>query len=189
MLFSVLKNILIVLGVILVGVAIWLFVGISRVINTEHEVIARFHDVVQYYVSMDQEYVMPLLSASGGLVGGDLEKLQIIDRQMRDLGTTVNADDQYEKLLMLQRTIIPFLGSVAFPENFQSSALYQEWSKNCTNLGKASALIKEYNEVLSLYNAQITSHAGRLAGFWKRWSHRQYLSIDGSLQEETRVTF
>ncbi len=189
MLFSVLKKILLVLGVVLIGLAIWVTIGISRVVRAEQDVMGRFHEVVQYYVSMDQEYVLPLLSASGGLIGVDLEKLQTIDRQMRDLGSTVNTDEQYDKLLMMQRTIIPFLSTVPFPETFQAAALYQEWSQNCTNLGKASGLIKTYNEALSLYNARLSSNAGKLAGLWKRWEHHQYLSIDGSLQDETQISF
>lgn len=184
-----LRRILIVLGIILIGVIVWLWIGVSRVINAEHDVMVRFHDVVQYYVSMDQDYVVPLLASSGQLSAGDTTALRSIDKQMRDLGSIVSTDDQYDKLLVLQKAVIAFVGTSGYPEAFANDARYQQWNKNSTNLGQASVFVKSYDEALSLYNARLNSTAGQLAGLWKRWAHHQYLGIDGSLQNETRISF
>jgi len=182
------RKFLIILGIVAIAVAVWLYIGVSRVISTENDVKKNFKDIVQYYVSMEQEYVAPLI-ASEALQDGDKKALQEIGKQMRDLGQTIDLDQQYTKLLVLQKTIIVFIGSSSYPESFMADNRLAQWSKNATNFGTASLKIKTYNESLSAYNTSFKSTAGKLAGVWKRWSHHQYLGINGSQEDETIITF
>lgn len=188
MIGSVLRRILIALGIVVVLVLGWLFIELSRVLQAESDVKTRFHDIVVYYVSMDQDYVIPLLN-TGILDGANRDALVGIDDAMKDLGSTPDADAQYDKLIALQKRIIPFLATTTFPETFMTDNRLTQWNKNATNLGQASNIIRSYNEALSAYNARIRSAAGKLAGLWKRWGHHQYLSIDGTLEDETVVSF
>lgn len=182
------RKALLILGIIVLAAIVWLYIGVSRVISAENDVRARFRDIVQYYVSMDQDYVTPLVRAQS-LGSADMQSLQDISSKMRALGQVVDVDEQYEKLILLQKVVISFIGSGSYTEEFMADPRLSQWSKNATNYGIASMKVRAYNEALSAYNARFQSTAGKLAGLWKRWSHHQYLGIDGSEEDEVFVTF
>lgn len=182
------RRFLLVIGAIIIGVIVWLSIGVSQVISAENDVKTRFRDIVDFYISMDQTYVTPLMTDET-LQEGDKKALEDISEKMKELANTSNIDQQYEKLLLVQKAIISFVGSGSYPEKFSADSRFSDWSKNATNLGIASSKIRLYNEALSSYNARFKSTAGQLSTIWNRWNFHKYLGINGEQEEETIITF
>ncbi len=162
--------------------------GIAGVFNAEKDLLARLNALSQSYASMNADYVAPLLS-SHVLPDGDKESLEQISTQMKDLGATKNPNQQFEKLLALQRSIIVFFNLPGLPEEFTQDTRYVNWNTNASNVGHVSRLVYDYNVALSLYNARLLTPSGKIASYWHTLDHRSYIGIDGTLQDQTHVSF
>lgn len=178
----------IIIVVILAAVGLWLYFGISAVMSAERDLLGRLNDTAQFYVSMDADYVQPLL-ANSALPDADKATVSAISTQLRTLAQSKNANEQFVNLLPVQRAMIGFFATDGLPDEFLADSRYVNWNKNASNLGEASRYILEYNMALSRYNARLDTPAGKIARYWHVIEHRSYISIDGSLQDQTLVTF
>ena len=182
------KRIAAVTVLILGGIGLWMFFGISRVVQAERDVVARFDELAGYYATLDEQYVSPLQS-NAELQPGDRETLTSIEKSLGALSAMPDRNERYEKLRATQKSIIAFFGTPGLPESFTADVRYQAWNKNATNYGEASARLKSYNDALGLYNSRLDSSAGKLVSLWRRWGHLRYLRIDGSLEDIPQVSF
>lgn len=179
----------VILGILLlVGFGVWLSLGISSVFSAERDLFTRLDAIVTYYESMDQTYVKPL-QAHPDLSPGDSAALQDVSEKLQELPRAKNHNEKVDLLLAAQAATIGFFTTPGFPESFSSDPLYIAWNRNASNVGEASALIRDYNEALSLYNARLETPVGSLAAYWRSFERREYLGIDGKTQRETLVTF
>ena len=178
----------IIIIVILIGVSVWLYLGISAFFRAESDVLQQLDEMTQYYVSMDAEYVQPL-AMSSVLSDDQRATLADISTKITTLSEAKNSTEQFENLLLVQRSIISFLSDQGLPEEFMSEERYKNWNTNASNRGEASRLAYNYNVALSLYNARHRTYIGKIASYWRLVHHRSYIGIDGTLQEETRISF
>ena len=178
----------IIIIVILAAVGLWLYFGISAVFSAERDLLGRLNDTAKFYISMDADYIQPLL-ANSALPDADKATVSAISSQLKTLAQSKNADEQFRNLLPVQRAMIGFFATEGLPDEFVADSRYVNWNKNASNLGEASSYILEYNRALSLYNARLNSPAGKVARYWHVIEHRSYIGIDGSLQDQTLVTF
>ncbi|MBP9850483.1 MAG: hypothetical protein KBC47_02215 [Candidatus Peribacteraceae bacterium] len=179
---------IIIIVVILAGVGLWLYLGISAVVSAERDLLARLDDTAQFYVSIDANYIQPLLTNSAF---GDADKATVaaISTQLKTLAESKNPNEQFTNLLPVQRAMIGFFATQDLPNEFVADSRYVNWNKNATNLGEASSYILAYNTALSRYNAELNTPAGNIARYWHVIEHRSYIGIDGSLQDQTHVSF
>jgi len=174
--------------VILTAIGLWLYFGVSSVFSAERDLLMRLDDLVTYYASLDTDYVQPLMT-SPILPDADRTTLAAISSQLKTLSLSSDASEKFNNLLLAQRATISFFITPGLPEEFTADARYVNWNKNASSLGETSRLVHDYNVALSLYNARLRSPAGKVARYWRTVKHRSYLGVDGSLQEETHVSF
>lgn len=178
----------IILTVVLLGIVVWLYFGISRVVQAEKDVIARFDDLVRYYTEMNTQYIVPVMT-NPELGEGDRQALSELKTSLDKLQAMQNRDDQYEALRALQKKMLGFFATTIVPESVSVDSRYQQWNKNVTNFGGASSVLKAYNDALGLYNALTKSSAEKIVTYWRSWEHRQYLAINGDLEDTPQVSF
>lgn len=178
----------IIIIVILAAVGIWLYFGISSVVSAERDLLGRLNDTAKFYISMDADYVQPLRENSA-LPEGDKSALVDISAKLQALAQSRDAGEQFKNLIIIQRAMIGFFSTTVLPDEFVADSRYVNWNKNASNFGEASRYIYNYNTALSLYNARLNSPAGKIASFWHTIEQRSYISIDGSLQDQTHVSF
>lgn len=175
-------------GVLLVVIIVWLYLGMSRVVKAENDVVARFDELVRYYVDMGPTYLSPIMGHSD-LAEGDRMRLAELQQSLQALGVMSNRDEQFEALRTIQKKMLGFFATTILPESMSANPQYLQWGKNATNFGEASALLKKYNDALGLYNALSKSSAGKLVTVWRSWNHHLYLSVNGELEETPQVSF
>ncbi len=173
---------------ILVGLSIWLYIGISSVFKAERDLVGTLDLLAQHYVSMDALYLEPLQSNTA-LPPADLQVLREVSDKYKALAQARDADAKLNALIAVQRTTIDFFWTPGLPDAFILDSRFTNWNKEASNQGKASELLRNYNVTLSLYNARLQSTAGKIAGYWRTMEKRPYLGIDGSLQGDPQVTF
>jgi hypothetical protein len=179
-------SVILVLGVLLFG--LWIFLSISRFLDAEKNLYDRFDAVVRYYEEISDLYIQPLTTVSD-LSSGDREALLELESYAQELKKNPVRDVQYETLRVLQRKTVAFLSSPSLPESITLDARFQTWSKNATNFGNGSLLVRKYNDELSVYNNLRSSSVGSIVSFWSRWDHPEYLMMDGSLEKTPQVSF
>lgn len=182
------KKWIIAVVVVLCLLAGWMYFAFASLVSAERDLLARLDAIVQYYVSMDTDYVQPLMTTTS-LSESDRESLAAISAQLRALASHTDSSDQLTKLLDVQRSTIAFFTNPALSEQLTLDSRYAQWNKNASNQGHASELVRDYNVALSLYNAQLRTPAGKIASFWHTVEHRAYLGINGLLEAETKITF
>jgi hypothetical protein len=160
----------------------------SRVVKAENDVVARFDELVRYYVDMGPTYITPVMGHSD-LAEGDRARLAELQQSLQTLSAMPSRDEQFEELRIVQKKMLGFFATTILPESMSADPQYQQWSKNATNFGEASTLLKNYNDALGLYNALSKSSAGKLVTAWRSWNHHQYLSVSGELEETPQVSF
>lgn len=174
--------------VILAAVGLWLYFGVSSVFTAERDLIMRLDELVTYYASLDKDYVQPLIT-NPVLPDADKATLSDISSRLKTLASSTDASEKFENLLLAQKATMSFFITPGLPEEFTADARYVNWNKNASSLGETSRLVHDYNVALSLYNARLRSPAGKIARYWRTVEHRSYLGVDGTLQDETRVSF
>jgi hypothetical protein len=182
------KRLFAVIALIAGGVGLWMFFGISRVVQAERDVVARFDELAGYYATLDEEYVSHL-TGNTDLQAGDRAALLSLEQSLRALPVMPGRNERYEALRKVQKDTIAFFGTPNLPESLVLDARYQAWNKHASNYGQASAHLKNYNDALGLYNSRLDSSAGKLVSLWRRWGHHRYLGIDGSLEDTPQVSF
>ena len=179
---------MLILIAVLVIAGLWLFFGISAVFSAERDLLARLDTLAKYYVSMDEEYVIPLQTIPA-LPDDNRKMLQGISEKLKTLAVSRGPKEQLENLLLVQRGMLAFFAGAGLPEEFTANVKYADWNKNATNQGQASKLVYEYNVALSIYNARLRTPVGKIAGSMHMLAHRSYLGIDGTVQNQTRISF
>ena len=174
--------------IVLIPLGWWLYAGVTNVLEAEQDLFTRLDTLALYYVSMDDAYVQPLLDRPL-LSSSEKVALEQISADLSSLSDAPNANTKVDRLLTAQSSMIAFFASPASDESIRTDSLFSEWSTNATNRGRASSLVKEYNEALSLYNAGGETQAGRIAFLWSTMERRSYVGIDGTTQQTTQVTF
>ncbi len=183
------NRILIVFVIVIAGVSLWLWFSISNIIQAQNDVSARFQEVVQYYSDMSLQYVDPLLNVPGASED-DQKTLRLISANLKALTQNPNIDEEYVRLIAVQHEIIAFFTAGSLGESISLDSHFLDWNMNATSRGKVSKLIYDYNQALARYNGSMRGLVGHVIERWTtHWKHVEYLSINGSTETDTLITF
>ncbi|MDD5054922.1 MAG: hypothetical protein PHZ00_01495 [Candidatus Peribacteraceae bacterium] len=178
--------------VALIAVAVFGYVfwrSYSSLSGAESTLDGRLNAVIAYYASLDRQYVTPL-KALPELPPETAVALEVIYEALLPLSKPPAAYDARLGVLMeSQKTIRRFTLSPGLPPVLTTSTVFADFNKNTSNLGRASALLKECNDAVAAYNARLLSRSGKLIGQWSSREAKQYLSIDGTLSNDTVIMF
>jgi hypothetical protein len=178
--------VILLLACVLLGV--WLSMGIARVLRAESDVVERFHALVDFYVVSNAESLPAFLTVPE-LNSEQRSLLERIHNTIEAIAATGDDSIRYTLLRDAQRNIREFLLTTNLPDALTGDESFHVWSKNMTNLGDASTMLKQYNDALGLYIALKTSVHGTIVGLWRQWNQQDFLRIDGSTETTPQVSF
>lgn len=182
------RRIILVLLLVVVGVGVWIFFRVSAIDQAEGEVSSQFHAVLLFYTNIRPQYIEPLLNLpdADASVHADLQNLAT---HLKELEGTTGTGEQHDHLVSVQREMNTFFKNPALSESVTADAHFIEWNTEASSRGAASALLYRYNTALAAYNAARKTSIGRLMDYWPHWSRSDYLSTDGTTQQETKILF
>jgi hypothetical protein len=91
-------------------------------------------------------------------------------------------------LMDAQKKIRRFLSS-QLPAAVTASPSFSAFSRESSNLGRASVLLSELNQAIGAYNGRLLSPTGKIISQWSFRQPKQFLNIDGTLSSDTIIKF
>jgi hypothetical protein len=185
--FLAFLSVVVFIACIVFGYVLWR--SFSGITGAENTLDGRLDALVAYYASMDVQYVTSLAaipdlspeSASGiAEVHGALSVL---------VTPPASYDERMSVLMAAQKKIRQFMGSQGTSPTLASSPIFDTFSKESSNLGRASVVLKEFNEAVGAYNGRLLSRSGKIIGLWSERETKQFLNIDGTLSNDTVILF
>lgn len=175
------------MAVAVLGYLVWRsFSGIAAAETILDE---RLNTLITFYADMDTQYVTPLKTLPE-LPQEWVSGLDAIHGALTPLASPPESHDARLGILMdALKHIRTFLSSGEFPSDLTASPFFQSFSKEASHLGKASLLLKEYNDAVGAYNGQLLSRTGQFVGQWSSRTSKQFLNIDGTLSSDTVILF
>ena len=183
-----LRRIGIILLIILIGIGIWLWITASKALQAEKDLEARFNDVTQFYVGLNQQYVLPL-SGLSTITPSEQQSLAKISADLDALAKNTKVKERIDALLLAQHDIIQFFTGSVLSEFLISDPRYVHWNNDSTNRGMASTLVFDYNQALITYKARNSGIIKHILRAWPTWPNPNLLGINGETQETTRIDF
>lgn len=182
------STVAVIIGILFLALGYSVFTGFSSVVRAEHDLLMRLDALTEYYVSMDTDYVRPLIT-SGLASDAEAISLREISEKLELLAASENPDEKRKNLLAVQSSTIAFFSLPGLSEALSTDQRFKDWNTNASSRGRASQLVYDFNVALSLYNARLTTYTGRIARFWQSLENHSFLSTDGTEEAQTHVSF
>ncbi len=179
--------VILIIAVIVTGYVFWQ--SSSAITGAETSLDGRLNTLIGFYATLDTQYVGPMISVPD-LSSQTLSSLDSVHQTLVPLASPpATFDGKLALLMKAQKQIRQLVSTQGLEAGLTDSSAFQQFSKESSNLGQASALLKDYNQAVGFFNAQLLSRTGKLISQWSSLQRKQFLNIDGTLSTDTVISF